>query len=89
MIICGQKIRLTTPERKLLASLTGVDTATITNKRALAEFIQANIEKIRGYQPGADLAYRLMINALPCSDEGCLRCKDECVKFKRLSASSG
>lgn len=88
MIICGQKIRLTTPERKLLASLTGLDTVNIKSKRSLVDFIKENLDKIRSCEPGAQLAYRLMINSLPCADESCLQCKDECKKFSRLSASS-
>ena len=88
MIICGQKIRLTTPEQTLLANLTGLDTSHIKTKKTLVEFIKTNLEKIRSCEPGAGLAYRLMINSLPCHEECCLSCKDECTKFKRLSASS-
>jgi len=87
MIICGQKIRLTTPEQRLLSNLTGLDTAHIKTKKSLVEFIRTNLEKIRACEPGAGLAYRLMINSLPCHEECCLHCKDECTKFKRLSVS--
>jgi len=89
MIICGQKIRLTTPEQRLLSNLTGVDTAHIKSKRALVDFIKANLGKIRACEPGAGLAYHLMINSLPCHEECCLHCKDECAKFRRLSVSGG
>jgi hypothetical protein len=88
MIICGQSIRLTHPEQTLLIQLTGVDTTQIKTKRMLVDFIKSNLTKIRSCEPGADLAYRLMINSLPCGEECCLHCKDECTKFKRLSAYS-
>jgi hypothetical protein len=88
MIICGQRIRLTIPEQTLLKNMTGMDSANIKTKKSLVEFIKLNIEKIRACEPGAGLAYRLMINSLPCQDECCLHCKDECARFKKLSALS-
>lgn len=65
MISCGNKIRLTTEERKQLAGLTGVDPGYLRNRYQLERFIERHTASYPGRTAEERLMRALLESFLP------------------------